>query len=114
MPRLLSFVFAAALGLGGFGVIGGCAYKTEVRQGAPLPEESIRQLRAGMSKDEVIALLGPPQSEHLFRDNIWLYYHKQRPAGFSPAVSVVSVEVIFGDDGIVDSFNVLIDERPQE
>lgn len=110
----MSFVAAAALGLGGFALIGGCAYKAEVRQGAPLPEDAINKLRAGMSKDEVIALLGAPQSERLFRDNIWLYYHKRRTAGFSPVVSVVSVEVIFGDDGKVGEFRVLIDDRPAQ
>ncbi|MGI9337601.1 MAG: outer membrane protein assembly factor BamE [Gammaproteobacteria bacterium] len=111
MPRLISFVFAAAFGLG---VLGGCAYKTEVRQGAPLPEESIQQLRAGMTKQEVIALLGAPQSEHLFRDNIWLYYHKKRPAGFSPATSVVSVEITFDANERVGEFKVLIDDRPAD
>ena len=66
-----------------------------------------------MSKQEVINLLGMPQSEHLFRDNIWLYYHKKRPAGFVPETSVVSVEVIFGADGKVSTIKRLIDERPQ-
>ncbi len=79
----------------------GCAYKTEVRQGAPLPEEKVGQLVTGMTKTEVAALLGPPQSERLFRGDIWLYYHKRRSAGFSPETSVAALEIVFDASGAV-------------
>ena len=108
-PRFFAaLVFAAAA------MLAGCAYKSEVRQGSPLDETKLAQLQTGMNKQQVRELLGPPQSDRLFRDNIWLYYHKKRSAGFFPHTTAISVEVVFGDDGRVESVKRLIDEREEE
>ena len=52
----------------------GCAvYKAEVQQGNALNNESVSQLKRGMSKAEVASLLGNPLLQDNFRSDRWDY-----------------------------------------
>ncbi len=54
-------------------------YKMEVQQGNALSNEAVSQLRQGMSKDEVLSMLGTPLLQDNFRSNRWdyVYFTKQ-------------------------------------
>jgi len=54
-------------------------YKMEVQQGNALTNDVIAQLKTGMSKDEVMSILGTPLLQDNFRSNRWdyVYYTKQ-------------------------------------
>ena len=54
-------------------------YKMEVQQGNALTNDVIAQLKTGMSKDEVMSILGTPLLQDNFRSNRWdyVYFTKQ-------------------------------------
>jgi len=63
----------------------GCStYKMEIQQGNAISNAAVQQLKKGMSKPEVSALLGSPLMQDNFRSNRWdyLYYtgHGEAPS----------------------------------
>ena len=54
--------------------LGGCLYKMDIHQGNVLDPEQIDKLQVGMSKNQVIALLGTPQLTDPFHSQRWDYY----------------------------------------
>ncbi len=62
--------------------LGNCSsYKLEIQQGNAVPPEAIAKLKPGMSKAEVIALLGTPLLRDSFQANRWDYVFYLRQAG---------------------------------
>ena len=54
----------------------GCAiYQMDIQQGNSISNETISQLRKGMSKSEVASLLGNPLMQDNFRSNRWDYIY---------------------------------------
>lgn len=49
------------------------SYKLEVQQGNAIAPEKVSQLKQGMSKAEVTALLGTPLLQDSFQQNRWDY-----------------------------------------
>jgi len=47
----------------------------EVQQGNAIPNETVAQLKQGMSKSEVASLLGTPLLQDNFRNNRWDYVY---------------------------------------
>lgn len=66
-----------AMGAGGCGVL----YKVDVYQGNLLDERNVTQLREGMSKRQVMALLGSPAVRDPFHANRWDYIGTQSQRG---------------------------------
>ncbi len=67
-------------------------YKMEVQQGNILSGETITQLKTGMSKSQVVALLGTPLLQDNFRSNRWdyLYFTKKgRTASFKKNITLI-------------------------
>lgn len=57
-------------------LISSCStYKMEVQQGNALSNETVSQLKQGMSKSEVASLLGTPLLQDNFRNNRWDYVY---------------------------------------
>ena len=54
-------------------------YKMDVEQGNSISNETVSQLRKGMTKAEVSTLLGNPLLQDSFRNNRWdyIYYNGQ-------------------------------------
>ncbi len=50
-------------------------YKMEIQQGNALSNETVSQLRPGMSKNEVATLLGSPLLHDGFHNNRWDYVY---------------------------------------
>lgn len=61
-------------------VVSGCGilYKQPIYQGNLLEQSAIEQLQAGMSKQQVIGLLGSPSIADPFHDQRWDYTSTQR------------------------------------
>ena len=73
MKKIISLTLFALL-------LSSCStYKMEIQQGNAIPSETVSQLQKGMSKDEVMSLLGTPLLQDNFRSNRWdyVYYTKQ-------------------------------------
>ena len=54
--------------------LSGCLYKIDIYQGNVLDPEQIDKLQTGMSKNEVISILGSPQLVDPFHTQRWDYY----------------------------------------
>ncbi len=70
------------MGASGCGVL----YKVDVYQGNLLDERNVTQLREGMSKRQVMALLGSPAVRDPFHANRWDYIGTQSQRGSEPEV----------------------------
>ncbi len=53
----------------------GCLYRMPVQQGNMLDETQVAQLQTGMTRSQVLYLLGTPMVPDGFNDNRWDYYH---------------------------------------
>lgn len=76
MRKLLIVLFVAAL-LGGCGVI----YKVDVYQGSLLEKKNVDQLKPGLTKRQVYALLGTPSVSDPFHQERWDYVATVRLRG---------------------------------
>ncbi len=72
------------------------AHKIEVQQGNLLTEEQIESIEAGMSREEVAALIGVPVNQPAFQPDRWDYVFTRSPAGQTVAARRFSV---FFDEG---------------
>jgi outer membrane protein assembly factor BamE len=53
----------------------GCLYRMPVQQGNLLDEPQVAQLQTGMTRAQVLYLLGTPMVPDGFNNNRWDYYH---------------------------------------
>lgn len=53
-------------------------YRIDVPQGNFLDERDVKELRKGMSKDQVIYVLGNPVVEDSFNDDTWYYVYDMK------------------------------------
>jgi outer membrane protein assembly factor BamE len=60
----------------------GCSfYKIDIRQGNTLDQETIDSLRVGMTKQQVVFLMGTPLVQDPFHPNRWDYVYTFQPGG---------------------------------
>lgn len=59
-------------------MLSGCIYKMDIHQGNVLEAEQLTQLKVGMSKTDVITLLGTPQVTDPFHIQRWDYYSSSK------------------------------------
>ncbi len=60
----------------------GCsAYRIDVRQGNTLEAETVDTLRVGMTRQQVVFLLGTPLVQDPFHPNRWDYAYTFQPGG---------------------------------
>lgn len=73
MRKALTLLVAAVL-------VSGCAlvYRQPVFQGTLLEQENVQQLKVGMNRQQVFALLGSPPVADVFHQNRWDYVATQR------------------------------------
>lgn len=65
-----------------FIILAGCqsvefpyVYKIDIPQGNIVTQDKVKQLKKGMTKDEVVFLLGSPMLLDAFHNNRWDYYY---------------------------------------
>ena len=101
---IFPFLLSAAV------LLGGCAYKIEIRQGSDQLLERFDDLQVGMTREQVVRLLGESATPRLFRDNALLYVYQERPSGFRTSVQRRSVELVFDDGDVLREINILQDD----
>lgn len=107
IPTLLLAV-AAALTLGACGVI----YKPDVQQGNLLIGKNVGELKPGLTKQQVQALLGTPSVVSPFDQNQWNYVATlQRRGGTTKERSLT---LYFDNDTLVRTDGDFMKETPQE
>jgi|SRR5262245_45916941 len=68
-------------------------YQPDIQQGNLISDAKTDQLRIGMSKDEVVRIMGNPVLENLITENHWAYvYTMQRRGG---PITMKRVDVYF-------------------
>ncbi len=104
---LLSGLFCAAL-LGGCGVI----YKPDVQQGNLLDAKNVQQLKPGMSKQQVVALLGTPSVTSPFAQSRWDYVATMQKRGGK--ILERTLTLYFDNDTLARTDGDFLKETPQE
>ena len=56
-------------------------YRVDIRQGNTLDQETVDSLRVGMTKQQVIFLMGTPLVQDPFHTNRWDYVYTFQPGG---------------------------------
>lgn len=99
MPNLKLFQSAALVvllfALNGCGIL----YRPDVQQGNVMKQESIDQLKPGMSKRQVQLLIGNPIIQSPFRANRWDYVYSLNQDG--QMVEKKALTLTFQDDQLI-------------
>ncbi len=87
MKQLIYFLLLSAF----VSMITGCSnsnffsfpgvYKMDIQQGNVLAEKKIRQLKTGMTKEQVAFIMGNPVLTDIFNKNRWDYVYSFQPGG---------------------------------
>ena len=99
------FVLLACLLLAGCSFLPSILYKIDVQQGNVVTEEMVEKLKPGMTKSQVLFVLGSPLIMDAFRDNRWDYVYLFREKG--ELVEQKRMTVFFDDDVLVNIENYL-------
>ncbi len=67
MGKLLSVVFVLLLS--------SCVYTLGIQQGNVLDQKDVDKLRVGLTKNQVVFVLGNPVADDSFSDNEWIYLY---------------------------------------
>lgn len=85
-------------------------YRPDVHQGNVVTSEMLESLHEGMTKNQVIFLLGTPTLISSFHKNEWDYIYYLNPR--IGETQIRKLQVYFDDDGRVESFKA--DKMPDE
>jgi len=61
-------------------LLSACVYRMEVQQGNLVTQDSVSQLKPGMTKDQVKFILGTPLVVDIFHADRWDYVYTLQPA----------------------------------
>ena len=82
----------------GLGILSGCSvYRPTIQQGNILDTDQISKLKPGMSKRQVLFVMGTPLLEDPFHKNRWDYIHTVKP-GSSSSMSIQRLTLYFDKD----------------
>jgi len=82
-------------------LVTGCnvVYKQNIQQGNVLENEDLERLETGMTKRQVMVLLGSPAVQNPFHDDRWDYINSFAPRGGEAERRTLTIE--FEDDRVV-------------
>lgn len=106
-PILVLFPVLLGLALGGCGVI----YKPDIQQGNLLDARNVQQLKPGMTKQQVLALLGSPSVTSPFAQNRWDYVATMQQRGGK--VLERTLTLYFNNETLVRTDGDFLKETPQ-
>ena len=95
----LALIVGLALALASCGVPnipGITPYKPDIQQGNFISQESVAQVKPGMSREQVRFILGTPLVADVFHGDRWDYVFRRTPQG-GGAVQQRRLSVFFGD-----------------
>jgi len=99
------FALLTCLLLAGCSYLPPLPYKIDVQQGNVVTEEMVEKLKPGMTKSQVLFVLGSPLIMDAFRDNRWDYVYLFREKG--ELVEQKRMTVFFDGDVLVNIENYL-------
>jgi len=99
------FALLTCLLLAGCSFLPSVLYRIDVQQGNVVTEEMVEKLKPGMTKSQVLFVLGSPLIMDAFRDNRWDYVYLFREKG--ELVEQRRMTVFFDDDVLVNIENYL-------
>ncbi len=85
-------------------------YRPDVHQGNVVTSEMIEDLREGMTRNQVIFLLGSPTLRSAFHENEWDYIYYLNPR--IGKVQIRKLQITFDEEGRVEK--IVADEMPNE
>lgn len=94
-----------------FLLLAGCSflphilYRIDVQQGNVVTEEMLEKLKPGMTKSQVLFVMGSPLIVDTFRDNRWDYVYILREKG--DLIEQKRLTLFFDDDTLVNIENYL-------
>ncbi|MGX5175460.1 outer membrane protein assembly factor BamE [Aliikangiella sp. IMCC44653] len=77
-----------------------CVYRLDVQQGNILAQKDIDKLRPGLTKNQVVFVLGSPVLQDTFADNKWVYLYTYNNARLNQ-LTKKKLELDFVDDKLV-------------
>jgi outer membrane protein assembly factor BamE len=95
-----------------FLLLAGCSYlphilyKIDVQQGNVVTDEMVEKLKPGMTKSQVLFVMGSPLIVDTFRDNRWDYVYIFREKG--DLVEQKRLTIFFENDALVNIENHLV------
>lgn len=95
MRRLLPLLAVLLLALGGCQIV----YKQNIQQGNVLDQEDLERLETGMTKRQVMLLLGSPAVRSPFHADRWDYYNSLAIRGGDAQTRTLTIQ--FEDDRVV-------------
>jgi len=107
VARLL--VSLAFLTLAGCSMMPSILYRIDVQQGNVVTEEMLEKLKPGMTKSQVLFVLGSPLIVDAFRDNRWDYVYLLREKG--DLVEQKRMTLFFDHDSLTKIENYLTDSK---
>ena len=66
-------------------LVAGCVYVPPVTQGNYLKQSDLKQLKVGMTTEQVEYLFGKPTLPNPFEKNVWRYVYYYKSGGNAPA-----------------------------
>lgn len=106
-PTLKVALLAAAIAF-----TSGCLYRQDVQQGNEITREMVNQIEPGMSKREVVKILGYPLINDPFNRDRWDYYYSLKE-GLSKTPTQQSVTLQFNGE-ILDTIQTNLPEKIPE
>lgn len=97
LPALLGAFILTAAGCGSWWLPR--PHKIDIQQGNLLPPASVAQIVEGMSKSEVISLLGEPVVSNYFNRQRWDYIYSKNLSGDAPKTKRLTL--MFENDRII-------------
>lgn len=87
--------------LAGCLLLGGCLhpYQPDIQQGNVITPQMRSQLHVGMSKEQVLDLLGDPVLTNLFNDNHWPYVFTYQHSG--GRITKKQMDLYFQNDRLI-------------
>ena len=90
-------------------IITSCAsanlYRVTVTQGTVFNQEDIDKLQVGMSKDQVVFILGNPTFENFFEPDVWNYFYQVAKGDEILAENKIKVQ--FDTNGLLEEVIIL-------
>lgn len=78
-------------------LLSACVYRIDIQQGNILAQKDIDKLRPGLTKEQVIFVLGSPVVDDAFDDDRWTYLYTYKRAKLE-TLTTKRLDLFFKDD----------------
>ena len=83
-------------------LLSACVYRLDIQQGNILDQKDIDKLRAGLTKNQVVFVLGSPVVDDSFSDNKWVYLYNYKK-GKQNTTSSKKLKLVFNEDKLISA-----------